>query len=42
MGTIDFSKIKYDTGAASGREELAIDADLCVFGATSAGIAAAV
>lgn len=42
MQIIDFSKIKYDAGPAVETNPLTIKADLCIFGGSSAGIAAAV
>ncbi|TNJ67814.1 FAD-dependent oxidoreductase [Paenibacillus hemerocallicola] len=42
MRIIDFTKLKYDAGSAVEKNPLTINADLCIFGGSSAGIAAAI
>ncbi|CAG7616779.1 FAD-dependent oxidoreductase [Paenibacillus allorhizosphaerae] len=42
MHSIDFGKIKYDAGSDPESSPQLIQADLCIYGGTSAGIAAAV
>jgi heterodisulfide reductase subunit A-like polyferredoxin len=42
MRIIDFTKLKYDAGSAVEKNPLTIIADLCIFGGSSAGIAAAI
>ncbi|CAG7598913.1 hypothetical protein PAESOLCIP111_00268 [Paenibacillus solanacearum] len=42
MHSIDFGKIKYDAGPAAPSSPQRVEADLCIYGATSAGIAAAI